>query len=120
MDQIVLGVMAIIGFGVFVAIIGVLNGHIGQPETQPVRLPNLYGRPTWEDDPDNPWMPLDTSSTGSYASTSQGGKVVGYVEVRRLHLRPGWQAGQKGMRPYTREAKEAWRRDRRGSDGRTT
>lgn len=59
---------------------------------------------------DEGWIPNDTGPIVGYALVSQGGQVVGHVPIRRLNLRPGWESGQKGMRPYTREAREEWER----------
>lgn len=119
MEYLVMGIVLVLVVLVFFAAIGCTKNtrdrgarSIGEASTRRTSR-RVDGAGYAEDEG---WIPLATSPTGGYASLSQGGRLVGSVEVRHLHLPPGWQAGPRGMRPFTKKAREDYeeRQGRRG------
>lgn len=96
MEQIVFGVVLAIVAVVFFAALGCRR--VTPPTEQaPARLTDVD-----RVDDDEGWIPLSLGPVSGQARIRQGGKIVGYAPMYRLHLPPGWEAGPKGMRPYTR------------------
>lgn len=114
MDQIIMGLVALIGFLALLAALGMTR-----PSSRRAGCSQDCASVHWRmssDDHDRlhddyPWQPHALGEVMGYASLSQGGHVVGYTEVRRFHLRPGWQSGQQGMRPYTTKARAELERE---------
>lgn len=111
MEQILIGLSAVGAAILFFAILGALACPTPPTERLPSDpLTTEDNQPDGDVTDDEGWIPLDTSPIVGYASITQGGERVGSVGVRRLNLQPGWEAGQNGMRPYTKKARDEYAR----------
>lgn len=135
MEQVVYGVVLSIVAVVFLAVLGCARAptderpprlRSGQaPRLRPIRLRSgrqaaSRGTERVRDAgyaEDEGWVPDSLGPVAGYARLWQGGRLVGYAAMHRLHLPPGWEAGRKGMRPYTKRAREEWEQSTGGGEG---